>query len=297
MSEPARPMIRRRAFLAAAGGLVAACSGGTATRSPAETTRSAAGSTPSLGLTPSRPARRAVQQRIRPAPAPVMLSRSHIPVLCFHQVRDWRVEDSATARAIITPPPQFAAQMQALARAGYTTITPMQLLAWLQYGTGLPARPVMLSFDDASEGQYTNALPVLVAHRFTATFFVMTVVLDKPGWLRRTQVADLHRRGMTIAAHTWDHQPVTGYSGRDWQIQLVQPAGERAAITGAPIRLFAYPYGLCNPAAFPHLQAAGYQAAFQLSQPQDPGHPLLTIRRMMTPSSWDGPTLLRHLHR
>src|SRR5437667_285380 len=82
-----------------------------------------------------------------------------------------------------TPPQRLAAQLDALARAGYTTITPDQLLAHLRYGTRLPARPVMLSFDDASEGQYTHALPMLLRHRFTATFFMMTVVLDKPRWL------------------------------------------------------------------------------------------------------------------
>jgi hypothetical protein len=41
------------------------------------------------------------------------------------------------------------------------------------------------------------------------------------------------------------------------------------------------------------VQAAGYRAAFQLTgQPPDPQRPLLTIRRVLTPSSWDNHTLL-----
>jgi len=51
------------------------------------------------------------------APAPVILARSHVPVLCFHQVRDWAAGDSPSARAMITPPQRFAAQIDALARA------------------------------------------------------------------------------------------------------------------------------------------------------------------------------------
>jgi peptidoglycan/xylan/chitin deacetylase (PgdA/CDA1 family) len=185
--------------------------------------------------------------------------------------------------------------MGALADAGYLTITPEQLLAYLQYGTPLPPRPVLLSFDDASEGQYTHALPVLLRHGFTAVFFVMTVVLDRSGWLSRDQLRDLSRHGMTIGAHTWDHHPVTHYSEADWRIQLVEPARELGRILDRPVRLFAYPYGLWNHAALPHIAAAGYEAAFQLSEPQDASQPLFTIRRVMALSNWDGPALLRRI--
>jgi peptidoglycan/xylan/chitin deacetylase (PgdA/CDA1 family) len=225
----------------------------------------------------------------------VILARSHVPVLCFHQIRPWRAGDSPAARAIITPPQRFADQIAALARAGYTTITPDQLLGYLQFGVRLPDRPVLLTFDDASQGQYTAALPVLTKYRFTATFFVMTVVLDKPHWLSRNQVRELHRRGMTIGAHTWDHHPVTGYAGADWRTQLIEPARELSHLTGAPVRFFAYPYGVWNSAALPHVASAGYQAAFQLSEPQDPARPLLTIRRILAVSHLDGPALIRQL--
>jgi peptidoglycan/xylan/chitin deacetylase (PgdA/CDA1 family) len=196
---------------------------------------------------------------------------------------------------IITPRRQFEAQMAALAAARFTTITPEQLLAYLRYDTPLPPRPVLLSFDDASAGQYTNALPVLLRHGFTATFFVMTVVLDKPGWLSRDQVRALHRQGMTIGAHTWDHHPVTRYAEADWRIQLVEPARALERILDRPVRLFAYPYGLWNQAALPRVAAAGYEAAFQLSDRQDASQPLLTIRRVMAVSGWDAPALLHHV--
>jgi peptidoglycan/xylan/chitin deacetylase (PgdA/CDA1 family) len=225
----------------------------------------------------------------------VVLARSHVPVLCFHQVRDWAAGDSASARVIITPPRQLAGQLAAVASAGYTTVTPDQLVDHLQFGTRLPARPVMLSFDDASAGQYTHALPLLQKHRFTATFFVMTVVLDKPRWLSRDQVRDLHRRGMTIASHTWDHHPVTGYTGPDWRRQLVDPARELSRLVGAPVPMFAYPYGQWNAGALPHVAAAGYRAAFQLGDRQDPRRPLLTIRRMIAASDWDGSMLVRRM--
>ena len=149
-----------------------------------------------------------------------------------------------------------------------------------------------MTFDDASQGQYANALPILRRHRFVATFFVMTVVLDKPHWLSRAQVRRLDRLGMTIAAHSWDHQPVTGYHGADWRTQLVTPARELGRLLGHRVRLFAYPYGRWSRAAFPKLRQAGYVAAFQLATPMDATGPQWTIRRIMVAPTWSRATLL-----
>jgi len=57
----------------------------------------------------------------------------------------------------------------------------------------------------------------------------------------------------------------------------------------------AYPYGMWSQEALAHVSAAGYRPAFQLSDVQDPAQPLLTIRRIMPPPTWDGPTLLSNL--
>ncbi len=147
----------------------------------------------------------------RPASPRLIAARAHIPVLTYHQVRNRRPTDSPAARQLITPPAVFAAQMDALTHAGYTTISGTRLVNHLLTGVPLPPKPLLVTFDDASQGQYTNALPILRRHRFVATFFVMTVVLDKPHWLSRAQVRRLDRLGMTIAAHSWDHQPVPTY--------------------------------------------------------------------------------------
>ena len=171
-------------------------------------------------------------------------ARARIPVLCYHQIRTPTSADGPDARTYIVRPSVFAAQMRALDRAGYTTITGDQLVEHLARGTPLPRKPVLLTFDDASAGQYTHALPVLRRHHFMATFFIMTVVLGKPGWLTRGQVRALDRAGMTIGAHTWDHKPVPQYTGADWNTEITAPTRDLQRLVGHPIRLFAYPFGL-----------------------------------------------------
>jgi peptidoglycan/xylan/chitin deacetylase (PgdA/CDA1 family) len=221
-----------------------------------------------------------------PAPrtdAAAMAARAHVPVLCWHQIRDATASDSAADRTYIVSPKKLAAQLDALDRAGYHPVTGPALVAHVALGKPLPHKPVLLTFDDASAGQYTQALPLLRRHHFVATFFVMTVVLDKPGWLTSRQVRRLDRAGMTIAPHTYDHHAVPQYHGEDWDTQLVGPAAKLARLVGHPVRLFAYPFGLWSPEAFAHLDAAGYVAAFQLADKLDRRHPLWTLRRKIVP--------------
>ena len=56
-----------------------------------------------------------------------------------------------------------------------------------------------------------------------ATFFIMTIVLDKPNWMSRNDLRRLDAAGHTIAAHTWDHHRADRYSGNDWKVQFDRP--------------------------------------------------------------------------
>ena len=223
-------------------------------------------------------------------------ARADVPVLCYHQIRPPTARDGAAARPYIVAPAALASQMDALDRAGFHTVTGDALVAHVARGAPLPPKPVLLTFDDASAGQFSDALPILRRHHFVATFFVMTVVLDKPGWLTRRQVRALDRAGMTIGAHTWDHKAVPGYADADWPTEIDEPTHALARLVGHPIRLFAYPFGLWDPAAIPHLWHAGLRAAFQLGERLDRRHPLWNVRRIIVPG-WSGPELLQAIRR
>ncbi len=254
--------------------------------------------------------------RVRPGPAPAapavpaeapaapptpgtpeeIAGRSTVPVLCYHQIREFTAADGPGARTLICPPRVLQRQLEGLLEAGMHPVTGPVLVDHLELGTPLIDNPVLVSFDDASGGQYAAALPILKNLGVPATFFVMTVVLDRPNWLSRNDLRELDAAGMTIASHTWDHQPVTKYGTSDWTTQLEKPREELERIVGHDVDMFAYPYGLWNEAALPHVQATGYRAAFQLTdQPLDAGLPLLTVRRVLTLPTWDVPTLLERI--
>jgi peptidoglycan/xylan/chitin deacetylase (PgdA/CDA1 family) len=223
-------------------------------------------------------------------------ARARVPVLCYHQIRTPSSADDPDARPYIVRPAVFAAQMRALKRAGYTTVTGEALVDHLARGSPLPRKPVLLTFDDASAGQYTHALPILRRYHFVATFFVMTVVLGKPGWLTRAQVRALDRAGMTIGSHTWDHKEVTAYTAADWPREVIEPTRALERLVGHRVRLFAYPYGLHDRAAVAQLRRAGFSAAFQLAESLDRRNPIWTIRRIIVPEL-SGSELIREMRR
>ena len=185
--------------------------------------------------------------------------------------------------------------MQALDDAGYTPITGDALVAHVARGTKLPRKPILLTFDDASAGQYTRALPVLRKHHFVATFFVMTVVLGKEGWLTRAQVRALDRAGMTIGAHTYDHKAVPQYTGDDWNTQLIEPARELRKLVGHRVGSSPTRSAPTRRDAIEHLLDAPATARPSSSPTSSTAqHPLWSIRRIIVPEL-TGKQLLREI--
>ena len=224
-------------------------------------------------------------------PAQVILGKKQIPVLCYHQIRDWRTTDSKTSRTYIVPPAAFALQMKMLADSGYHSISPDQLYAYLLTGAHLPSKPVMLTFDDTDLDQFTVAYPEMKKYGFKGVFFIMTVSLGRPHYMSKEQVRQLSDEGHVIGSHTWDHHNVKKFAGNDWITQIEKPTKELENITGKSIRYFAYPFGLWNTAAIPELKKRGFLAAFQLNEKLDPSDPLYSLRRIIVPGTWNGSVL------
>ncbi|MCC9166944.1 polysaccharide deacetylase family protein [Pontibacter harenae] len=226
-----------------------------------------------------------------PADAATILTRKQVPILCYHQIRDWRANDSKSAKAYIVPEDRFKEQIKMLADSGYQTILPDQLLAYLNYGTPLPSKPIMLTFDDTNLDQFTVAAPELEKYGFKGVFFVMTVSLGRPRYMSKAQVKELADAGHEIGSHTWDHHNVKKYKGNDWVTQVEKPSRQLAEITGKEIKYFAYPFGLWNAEAIPELKSRGMVAAFQLAGKYDEQDPLYSIRRIIASGYWSAKSL------
>ncbi len=230
------------------------------------------------------------------ADAATIIAKKQVPVLCYHHIKDWTSKTSERAKDYIVPVDVFREQMKMLADSGYETILPDQLHNYLAYNAPLPAKPVMLTFDDTDLEQYTVALPEMKKYGFKGVFFIMTVSLNRPNYMTREHVKALADEGHEIGSHTWDHRNVKQYQPEDWVTQIEKPTKQLTAITGKPVRYFAYPFGLWNPQAIPELKKRGFVGAYQLSIARDPNDPLYTIRRIIVPGSWSGSRLSKGIN-
>src|ERR1700744_4849550 len=140
-----------------------------------------------------------------------IMARKQVPVLCYHQIRDWRPTDSKTAKDYIMPIASFKEHIKMLHDSGYHTILPDQLYDYLTKGTKLPSKPILLTFDDTDLDQYTIAWPEMKKYGFRGLFFVMTVSLGKPHYMSKEQVKALSDAGNIIGSHTWDHHNFKKY--------------------------------------------------------------------------------------
>lgn len=225
------------------------------------------------------------------ASAAEIMSRKQVPVLCYHHIRD--PKPGKTSGDYDVTPASFIEQMKTLADSGYHTILPDQLNAYLLYGTPLPEKPVILSYDDTDEEQFTIAKSEMDKYGFKGVYFIMTISIGRPRYMSKEQIKQLSDEGHVIASHTWDHHRVDRLTDADWAVQFDKPIKQLQTITGKPIEYFAYPFGIWSEASIPQIKKYGYKLAFQLSTKRDSLQPLFTVRRIIVSPKWSAQGVIK----
>ncbi|MNK03565.1 Poly-beta-1,6-N-acetyl-D-glucosamine N-deacetylase precursor [compost metagenome] len=286
-------------FIAAAVILAAGCqsksqssTGGTdKTAVAAEETTTA--NTPTNSETEQTPA--VDVSKIKVADAKSILARKQVPILCYHQVRNWKPTDGKVGKDYIVEIQNFKDQVKMLADSGYHSILPDQLYAYLNTGAPLPSKPIMFTFDDTDMDQFTVAAPTLKKYGYKAVYFIMTVSIGKKGkfvdYMTKEQIKQLSDEGNVIGSHTYDHKNFKKYQGKDWEEQLDKPTKKLEEITGKKMTEFAYPFGLWNAEGIPELKKRGFRMAFSLADKRDQNDPLFTVRRIIASGYWSPKTL------
>ncbi|MEK7116231.1 MAG: polysaccharide deacetylase family protein, partial [Patescibacteria group bacterium] len=123
-----------------------------------------------------------------------------VPVLMYHYIRPILPGMTTSSRWLSVSPEHFHAQMEELVRFGYHTITPDDLADAVAGTRTLPARPVVLTFDDGYRDQYDAAFPVLQTLGLTATFFLISDYDTNPLYMTKEMIGTLDRSGFATIA-------------------------------------------------------------------------------------------------
>jgi len=184
-----------------------------------------------------------------------------VPILMYHHIAVPGPNADAIRRDLSVSPAAFEAQMAYLASQGYRTVSLLDLFEHLQGGQALPPRPIILTFDDGYDDNYTNAYPILRRYGLQGTFFIITGLVGRPGYLTWEQAREMRRGGMSLESHTCTHPDLAKSAPWyvDKEIKEAKAALEREL--GGPVLFFSYPSGKYNAAAIAALQANGYLGA------------------------------------
>jgi peptidoglycan/xylan/chitin deacetylase (PgdA/CDA1 family) len=179
---------------------------------------------------------------VQAASAKVSAFALHVPILEYHRIVPL-ADAGNSLKGLVVPPDTFAAQMSALASAGWHTITMATLATSLEAGLKPPPKTFVITIDDGWDDGYTYALPVLQQYGFVATYFVIAGRIDAPGFLSSAHLRALIAAGNEIGDHTMTHFNLVNGSTAIRQYQVDAAAARIAQVTGRWPASLAYPFG------------------------------------------------------
>ncbi|TMG32843.1 MAG: hypothetical protein E6H93_03445 [Chloroflexi bacterium] len=214
------------------------------------------------GPAPTAAPQQLILAELNPRRAPVPPGPvTYVPILYYHYIRINPSPLDRVGFSLSTPPAMFRMQMQYLADHGFHVVSLHQAVVAIKNHSGLPSRPVVLTFDDGYADFYTTAIPILQSHGFTATSFVISGRMGWAGFMTPNQVVAADGLGFTIGAHTVDHVALAAQTPARAAWEMKQSKLTLEGLLGHPVIDFAYPYGSFNAYDMAQARSLGFEAA------------------------------------
>lgn len=133
--------------------------------------------------------------------------RIKLPILMYHHID--KIENlpktDKVGISLRVSPSIFEKQLQYLQQNNYNTINSFQLQDYLDGKFELPSNPIMLTFDDGYQDNYTNAFALLKKYKMVGDFAIITSVVGQNEYMNWDQLKEMRDAGMSLASHTHNH--------------------------------------------------------------------------------------------
>jgi peptidoglycan/xylan/chitin deacetylase (PgdA/CDA1 family) len=181
-----------------------------------------------------------------------------VPILMYHVINPPPAD--AKFPGLYVSPEEFSAQMHALTAAGFHAVTMDQMLANWTRGTPLPAgKPIVLSFDNGYQSQYTQALPVLRKLGWVGVENMqLTGLPPSQGGLSEAQIHGLVAAGWELDTQGISHADLITLGSTALHEQVAVARAQVQRRYHVPVNWFCYPSGHYNLTVINAVKAAGY---------------------------------------
>lgn len=196
-----------------------------------------------------------------------------VPILEYHAIQP--PIPGAPYPELFVPQRDFQHQMEWLDDHGFEAVTLDQVEdAWYEDGR-LPARPVVITFDDGYLSQYVAAFPFLRKLGWPGVLDLKAEGSDLPNADARKMID----AGWELASHTITHVDLTTVDSATLRREL---AGSRHILHrrfGVPVDNFCYPAGRYDDTVISAVRAARYRGATtEIPGLADAAHPYILDR-------------------
>lgn len=252
----------------------------------------------------------------RPAAAVSARPAVSLPILMYHSLLPQETNQYTVS------PQRFEADLQYLTAHGYRTVLMQEVIDYV-HGTGtLPAKPVMITFDDGYYNNYYYAFPLLKQYRCKMVLSPIGFCSDQfsdtddrslsYAYVTWRQLREMTASGLVeIANHTYDLHSLkhgrkgvqkTSESSFEYRKLLMEDIGgmqqEFGACLGRIPTTFTYPYGASSPETLSLLKEMGFSATLTCTACLNriTGDPacLFELGRYLRPGGVDTDTFFTH---
>jgi peptidoglycan/xylan/chitin deacetylase (PgdA/CDA1 family) len=149
----------------------------------------------------------------------------------------------------------FDCLLETIAQCGYRGCS-------LERALAAEDRRVAITFDDGTLGQYDYAVPALMARGMTATFYVTTDWVGRPGFMDWNQLREIVAAGMSVQSHTRSHPFLSELKADQLRAELHASKATLDDKLSQHTREIAFPGGDAPARSLRHLLSeAGYHVA------------------------------------
>jgi peptidoglycan/xylan/chitin deacetylase (PgdA/CDA1 family) len=184
-----------------------------------------------------------------------------VPILMYHVIAE--PPAGAPFPGLYVPPAEFAEQMQALEHAGWHAVTLDEVAAYWRRGVSLGAgKPIVISFDNGYNSQYTQALPVLRGLGWVGDENLQLSGLPpSQGGLGPGQISGLLAAGWELDTQGISHADLITLDAEQLHYQVAVARETLQRRFHVPVNWFCYPSGHYNAAVVAAVKAAGFSGS------------------------------------